>query len=188
VRDAFAERFDRYATALRVDHGSVLLPDVGAMLLWSHLRVVDLAGLCDETIARALFRDQDRGAARDYIFGSARPTFIHADGVWAKAAALEEDPRFFADYASIHTYSCSEDPTADGHVGGIFVRRDALGAVGGESAITPFRSESYRLQDFLPPASASFFLRWLRDAPLVPEEYRREIYTELHGNPCTNPR
>ncbi len=168
VRRAFADRFERYAIALHIDHGSVLLPDVGAMLLSSRLRVFDLAGLCDETIARTLFHDHDRAAARDYVFAVVRPTFIHTDGVWSKAAAFEEDPRLLADYAPVFTYSRDEDPLAEGHIGGIFVRRDAIESLGGEAALLPFRSESHRLEGFLPTESPSFFLRALDASPFAP--------------------
>jgi hypothetical protein len=167
ARRAFVERFDRYATALHVEGGSVLLPDVGAMLLSSRLRVIDLAGLCDETLARTLFHDHDRAAAREYVFAVARPTFIHTDGVWSKAAAFEEDPRLAADYVPIFTYARDEDPLADGHIGGIFVRRDVLERAGGEGVLAPLRAESHRLEAFLEAAPASRLVRVLDSAPFV---------------------
>jgi len=63
---AFADRLDRYAEALQVRDGSALLPDVGGMLLWSHLRVYDLAGLCDASIAALRWGDKER--LREVVF------------------------------------------------------------------------------------------------------------------------
>jgi hypothetical protein len=172
VKRAFADRIDRYADALGVEHGSVLLPDVGGMLLWSKLHVIDLAGLCDETVARTLFRDHDAAAAREYVFGAQRPTFIHAADMWAKAIALEADPRF-SDYVPIHVYDAVEDAPAGGHASGLFVRRDALGAAGDQAVLESLRAEPHRRLGFLPPPASSPVLRWLRRARWLPETYRR---------------
>jgi hypothetical protein len=169
VKRAFAERIDRYADALGVEHGSVLLPDVGGMLLWSRLHVIDLAGLCDETLARTLFRDP--AAAREYVFGAQRPTFIHAADMWAKAISLEADPRF-ADYVPIHAYDATEDPPAGGHASGLFVRRDALSPAD-ESVLASLRAEPHTRLGFLPAPASSPVLRWLRHAEWLPEVYRR---------------
>ena len=179
VKRAFAERIDRYAETLHVSGGSVALPDVGGMLLWSHLRVVDLAGLCDAELARTLFRDP--AAAREYILGGVRPTFIHTADIWAKATAFEEDPRFALDYTPIHAYTPLEDPASDGHAAGLFVRRDALGAVGGEAFLEPLRRESHSRLEFLPPPADSMFLRWLDRASIVPDEYRSRLSLILRG-------
>jgi hypothetical protein len=196
VRRAFAERIDRYAEALHIatappsagaSSASVLLPDVGGMLLWSHLRVVDLAGLCDERIARTLFRDPP--ATREYILGEVRPTFIHAADIWAKAAALEEDPRFSSDYTPIHAYSSTEDPPSDGHAAGLFVRRDALGAAGDDASLQTLRGESHVRLGFLPPPRDSLLLRWLDATSLVPAEYRARLAMILREKPAeTSPR
>ncbi len=173
VRRAFAERIDRYAAALAVRDASALLPDVGGMLLFSHVRVVDLAGLCDATLARTLTRDP--ASARAYVLSQARPTFIHAADIWAKAIALDEDPRFATDYVAIHAYSRVEDPASDGHAAGLYVRRDAVEAAGGESALTPLRSERHFRLAFLPPPADSMLLRWLDATPLVPATYRARL-------------
>jgi hypothetical protein len=174
VRRAFAERIDRYAETLHLAAGaSVLLPDVGAMLLWSHLRVIDGAGLCDRTIAQTLAREPV--VTRAYIFGEVRPTFIHTHNVWAKALSLEEDPRFAADYAAIHVYSAAEDPESEGHAAGLFVRRDVLVEAGGEAALSPLRRESHFRLGFLPPPADTFVLRWLDRTPLVPVDYRERL-------------
>ncbi len=169
VRRAFAERFDRYAAALHVEKPSVLLPDVGGMLLWSHARVYDLAGLCDASIARTFAANPDE--EREYIFGQVRATFIHAYGKFSRMA-LERDPRFQSDYVAIHTYDKEEDPEQlDGHATGIFVRRDALAWPDGETVLETLRQEAHKRSAFVSGASTSFLLRWLETTPLVPKEF-----------------
>ena len=169
VRSAFAERFDRYADALHVAHPSVLLPDVGAMLLWSHAHVYDLAGLCDASIAR--LRKADPEGERQYILGAIRPTFIHTYGSHSRVS-LERDRRFASDYVPIHEYDKDEDPYSEGHASGIFVRRDAVSSPEGEAQLESLRRETHRRESFLRPPSPSFLRRWLEETALVPKEYR----------------
>ena len=120
------ERYNRYSRALGRDDCSVLLPDIGGMLLVSNLRVFDLGGLCDRTIARTLV--EDTAAFHDYVFDDIRPTFIDIHGVWIKRAKFEEDERFSRDYATIAALVES----AEGEEGeprveaGSFVRKDAV--------------------------------------------------------------
>jgi hypothetical protein len=102
IRTDYAERFDRYADLLSLRDASVLLPDLGATLYYSRLRVYDLAGLTDKTVARVLYRDQ--AALHDYIFETARPTFIHVHAGWSYLAGLDGDPRFRRDYLPIHEW------------------------------------------------------------------------------------
>jgi hypothetical protein len=143
------------------------------MLLWSHQRVVDLAGLCDERLARTLTRDP--AATRQYVLGEVRPTFIHAADIWAKAAALEEDPRFATDYTPILRYTALEDRPSDGHASGLFVRRDALDPAGGEAPLEPLRREPHFRLAFLPPPADSCLLHWLDTTSLVPRTYRTRL-------------
>lgn len=96
VAEKFAHRFDRYADRLGLEEASVLLPDVGAALYYSRLRVHDLAGLLDPVVARTLGRNFD--ALHDHVFGKLQPTFIHSHGHWAAVSQLERDPRFHRDY------------------------------------------------------------------------------------------
>ena len=169
VRSAYAERFDRYAAALHVANGSVLLPDIGGMLLWSHLRVYDLAGLCDASIARLGVRDPE--GARDHILADVRPTFIHTYGKFSRVA-LERDPRFDRDYVPIHTYDKEEDPASQGHASGIFVRREVVATPEAEVALESMRRETHDRKAFYVPLRPSLLYRWLEHTRLIPVEYR----------------
>jgi hypothetical protein len=66
--------YNRLAAILGREDTSLLTPDMGGTLYYSTLRVYDLAGLCDRTIARSL--KTDREAFLRYVFEEARPTFI----------------------------------------------------------------------------------------------------------------
>jgi hypothetical protein len=120
------ERFEVFAELLDLPQASVLLPDVGGPLYYSHLRVYDLAGLTDATIARTINKNQ--AEFYDYVFDMIRPTFIHLHGKWTYLANLEADPRFREDYLPIDEY---EDQYVKSHhdmilFSGDFIRRDVL--------------------------------------------------------------
>ncbi|UCF62311.1 MAG: hypothetical protein JSV37_06340 [Anaerolineaceae bacterium] len=120
------KRFEVYSESLDLTQVSVLLPDVGGPLYDFHLRVYDLAGLTDSTIARTINKNQE--AFYDYVFDMIRPTFIHLHGKWTYLANLEADPRFRRDYLPINEY---EDRYVKSHhnmilFSGDFVRRDVL--------------------------------------------------------------
>lgn len=134
---------------------SLLTPDLGGVLLQSDLRVYDLAGLCDPVIARALH--ENPGRLRDYVFDEVRPTFIHTQGAFTRAANLHEDPRFARDYVALH-----EGTTAPPDWSGLwrnsgppppfwgdYVRRDAVSAPGAlEALMQEYRREG--LTDYAP--------------------------------------
>jgi hypothetical protein len=108
-----------------IPNASILLPDLGAFLLSSELRVYDLAGLTDRVIAHSLHSDKKR--LHDYVFDEIRPTFIKTNGEWAEYASLDQDPRFRRDYVPIHE---GLDPALLKKGvkvrSGEYVRRDAL--------------------------------------------------------------
>ncbi len=125
----FAHRFNRYAQALGLEEASVLLPDVGGTLYYSRLRVYDLGGLTDRTVALTLLHRQDLAAFHDYVFDTLRPTFIHTHGLWAYLTRLDDDPRFRRDYAAIREEA---DPWIRKKFGleiysGDYVRRESVG-------------------------------------------------------------
>ena len=123
-----ALRFDRYSALLGIKASSVLLPDVGGTLYHSSYRVVDLAGLCDRTVARTLRRDT--AAFHEYIFGKVKPTFIHTHTDWSYLARLDDDPRFRRDYIPIWEtpFRFMNDSVGVIVYSGDYVRRDLVNA------------------------------------------------------------
>jgi hypothetical protein len=124
----FARAYDRLASALGPGTHSLLTPDLGGMLYTTRLRVYDLAGLCDRTIARTLM--DDATAFHDYVFAATRPTFIHIHGTWSDWARLHADARFARDYAVLYeTWARPSGADAGGEGepwSGDYVRREAM--------------------------------------------------------------
>lgn len=123
VAEYFGHRYNRVAETLGLDSASLLVSNQGGTLLYSNLRIFDLGGLCDRTIARTIGRDQ--GAFYDYVFEQVRPTFIQVHGFWVRFAALDADPRFRRDYVAIQERKVYEKGVATLESGD-FVRRDVL--------------------------------------------------------------
>lgn len=122
----FSDRFDRYALSLELENASFLTPDMGGTLYYSNLRIYDLAGLCDRTIART--RGKDQAAFYDYIFDEIKPTFIHTHGFFTAVNEFDRDDRFDDDYVAIKDYN---DTYAEKWLkrpikSGAFVRKDAI--------------------------------------------------------------
>ncbi|MFC5300275.1 hypothetical protein [Azospira restricta] len=124
VAKNYADRFNAYAEFLGLEEASLGAPDIGGALMYSRLRIVDLAGLCDRRIGRLIHRDKT--ALRRYLLEEARPTFIHVHGPWAIAFDLYADPGFSEQYMII-------DEEAGPSVSGVrqiragsYVRKDAL--------------------------------------------------------------
>ncbi len=99
-----------------------MTPDVGGALFGSTLRIYDLVGLCDRVAARTLTRDT--AAFHEYVFATARPTFIHVHGAWAQWAALGTDPRLGHDYVPLWEVWPSDGGAQPWSAD--YVRRDAL--------------------------------------------------------------
>ena len=104
--------FNTLADLLGVRQGSLLIPDIGGVLLTTRLTVVDSAGLANSAIAKA-FQDDDRRAMNDYIYGVAEPTFVQVHSAWMIPA---EDPRLRQDYDVLYTRAKLWD----------YVRKDAV--------------------------------------------------------------
>jgi len=125
----FGRGYDALARQTGAASPSLLAPDLGGTLFEArHLRIYDLAGLCDRIVARTLMRD--RHAFHAYVFEVARPTFIHVHGTWSGWAALHMDARFARDYVPLHEEWRAPRGAQDGTGGepwvGDYVRRDAL--------------------------------------------------------------
>lgn len=124
VAKNYADRFNAYAEFLGLEDASLGVPDIGGALMYSRLRIVDLAGLCDRRIGRLIHRDKT--ALRRYLLEEVKPTFIHVHGPWANALDLYADSRFSEQYMII-------DEEVGPFVSGVrqirtgsYVRRDAL--------------------------------------------------------------
>ncbi|HPM38262.1 MAG TPA: hypothetical protein PK186_11965 [candidate division Zixibacteria bacterium] len=126
VAEDYAFRFDRYADILRIPDASVLLPDVGAPLWYSRLKVYDLGRLTDKVIARTLYRKAPK--FRDYVFDQIKPTFIHTHGNWTYRASFDDDPRFRQQYIAILEWPDNWVKANYGRdmMSGHYVRRDAI--------------------------------------------------------------
>lgn len=99
VAERYGRVFNLYADRLAIPSGSTfLVPDIGGTIMTSRLRVVDLAGLADPTVAR-LRASNDLPALRDYLLDSLRPTFVHLHGSWR--TGLPGDQRFRRDYLAL---------------------------------------------------------------------------------------
>lgn len=98
------QRFEKYGQVLGLQRTiSVLTPDVGGPLYFSpQVRIYDLGGLVDSTIARTL--EKDRPALWNYIYEK-QPDFLDLHGGWEYDARLDGDPRFRALYTPIFEYS-----------------------------------------------------------------------------------
>lgn len=140
VLEKFGHRYNRYAHLLGLECPSILLPDVGGTLWVSRLRVYDLVGLTDRTIARTLERNPE--VFYDYIFDEAKPTFIHLHHYWTLQAGLDHDPRFRRDYLPLFHVV---EPAVRQRAGGVpltsgdFIRRDAV--EGREAAVAAIRTD-----------------------------------------------
>ncbi len=139
VEQDFGWRYNRFADLLGIRNGSILLPDIGGTLWVSRLRVYDLAGLIDPTIART--READHRAFYDYVFETAKPTFIHTHHFWTWMSGFDFDPRLQRDYLPLNQRVEHWVVLAAGVPlrSGDYVRRDAV--VGHESAIPVIQQE-----------------------------------------------
>jgi hypothetical protein len=128
VGEVLGHRLNRLATALGLESGSILLSDVGGTLLHSRLRVYDLHGLCDATIARTLGRYRNLRAFHEYVLGRVRPVFIHlATPDWVTVTRFQADERFRRDYAPLAEHVGLETLRRfglDAYPGEFFIRRD----------------------------------------------------------------
>jgi hypothetical protein len=116
VAERYGQIFDRYAEMLGVEHGTLLLPDIGGAALAGRLTIVDLAGLADYTIAELRGEADDKGL-RDHVFETVRPTFIHTHEQWG--GGIPRDRRLARDYVPIYEKGALE---------GDWVRRDVVGS------------------------------------------------------------
>jgi hypothetical protein len=140
IEEDFGRRYNRFADLLGIRDGSILLPDIGGTLWVSRLRVYDLAGLIDPTIART--READHKAFYDYVFDTVKPTFIHTHHYWTLLSGFDLDPRLQRDYLPLNQRIERWVVDMAGGVplrSGDYVRRDA--AAVHEDALQAIRQE-----------------------------------------------
>jgi hypothetical protein len=141
--EEFARGYNGLSVALGPGPHSLLTPDLGGMLYDSRLRIYDLVGLCDRTVAHTLM-DQSE-VFREYVLANVRPTFIHIHGNWGGAASFHGDDRFARDYVAV--FEQWERPEGAEKVdtepwAGDYVRRDSLPA---PESLERLRAEFRRL-------------------------------------------
>ena len=126
ISDRFGDRFNQAAKILGVENASFLLQDVGATLFYSELKIYDLAGLTDATIARTLHKDNER--LHDYIFNEVKPTFILHYAYSTLAADLDSNVQFREQYIPLRENVDAIASEDRGHpvYSGAYVRRDAV--------------------------------------------------------------
>jgi hypothetical protein len=147
--------FNRLAEVAGLADASLLTPDIGGALLESRLRIIDLAGLCDTRIARAVSSGRPADL-HHYVFEEVRPTFIHTHGEFSRITRLYEDPRFERDYVAVNEHI--EGPSewaALWRAGGVappwsgdYIRREAVSMETLGAVVTEYRR--LELQRFLP--------------------------------------
>jgi len=129
IANNFGIRFNKIAQYLELEDPSFLVPDIGGTLYYTNLRIIDLAGLCDTTIAKT--RRYHISKFHEYVFADVKPTIIHIHGYFTAVSRLDEDERFMRDYVPIRLV---DDKFAKKRLGrdvlsGDFVRKDAVEAV-----------------------------------------------------------
>ncbi|MEU6390761.1 hypothetical protein [Streptomyces sp. NPDC046939] len=102
VADRYGRTFDAYADRLTLRPGAtVALPDLGGTLLTSRLRVLDLAGLTDRTIADA-YAAHDKAALTRHVLAEVRPALVHTHGPWTPKTGLTPARLRAAGYAPLY--------------------------------------------------------------------------------------
>ena len=135
VAEHFGTTYNHFADVLRIQSGSLMLPETGGTLLTSRMRVIGVGALCDRDIARSVGLEQDE--LFDYVLEQARPTFIHLHDSWSEAAALEHDERFQRDYLPL--FDSVEPFEPDAGQAGDYVRKDAV--IGRDPEMAVVRAE-----------------------------------------------
>lgn len=141
VAGYFGYGYNYFAERLKIDYNqaSILVPDVGGAYYYSKMKVYDLGGLTDKTIAETLGKDSER--LHNYVFDEIKPTLIHTHQWFTYAANLNADPRFREQYVPIVE---KEDQWVKEIYGvsmmsGDYVRKDAI--IGNEMELNLLRQE-----------------------------------------------
>ncbi|GAA2290270.1 hypothetical protein OKJ48_34120 [Streptomyces kunmingensis] len=102
VADRYGRTFNAYADRLGLRPGATAaLPDLGGMLLTSRLRVVDVAGLTDRTVADA-YAAHDKAALTRHVLNEVRPELVHTHGAWPGKSGITDARLTAAGYVPLY--------------------------------------------------------------------------------------
>lgn len=93
--------------------------DMGAHLIWTDWRMLDIAGLIDIPWAHHKF---EKEFVREYLFEERKPPYIHIHGGWATNVRINTHPEFKRDYYEIPGFPAGDRQY---HIGN-YLRRDLL--------------------------------------------------------------
>jgi hypothetical protein len=93
--------------------------DMGAHLIWTDWRMLDIAGLIDIPWAHHKF---EKPFVREYLFEEMKPPYIHIHGGWATNSKVPTHPEFKRDYYEIPGFPAGKNQF---HIGN-YLRRDLL--------------------------------------------------------------
>lgn len=114
--EARSDRMAALGVELGLDDPLVMLPDIGAALERTDLRILDSAGLADVQIAHSW---SDTDARWQYAFEERRPALVHTHASWSRAWAIAEPAD--VERAGYATLSWDQE-----NLDGDFVRRDTV--------------------------------------------------------------
>jgi len=98
VKSTFPDRYNLVNEALELKNATMLLPDVGATLYYSNIKVIDAAGLTNKDISKRLNNPSE---LRDYVFTELKPSIIHLHGRWKEMYNLSSDNRLAQEYYDV---------------------------------------------------------------------------------------
>lgn len=133
-----ARLFNDFASEFEISEASVLSPDIGGLLFYSELKVIDLAGLTDKKIAESFGRsrreENNSPGFYEYIFETVKPSFIYIHSDWSYAADFDSDLRFRRDYVGALEYLDEkiEKNTGLKMYSGIYIRKELINGKEGE--------------------------------------------------------
>ncbi|MFQ5590088.1 MAG: hypothetical protein ACE5HE_02890 [Phycisphaerae bacterium] len=95
-------RIGRYFVDLAARGGiedpTLLHHDAGGTTYVANIRLIDLGGLCDRTVAKHWHEPE---IIRHYLFEQRRPTFIYSSATFADRIGLQDFPEFHSDYVAL---------------------------------------------------------------------------------------
>lgn len=109
---------------LDLDQVTLLDVDMGAHMVFTDWRILDIAGLIEIPMAR--HRRFDRPFIQQYLFQEERPHFAHVHGNWARSSRIDTHSEWKQGYVEIPGYPIGGTSL---HIGN-HVRRDLLATVG----------------------------------------------------------